>query len=202
VGDLVVVDRHGALRYVGDKRGSVCRVCPKVCSWSPYCDMVLEETFSCIGMLIHALRRLGQIAVDEGYGHCAFADSGGDAVHRAVPHVTRGERSRHAGLEVVRQAFQLPAFRRSALIEQIRTRDEISGPVTDDFGILRPFGVRFSSDAHKDLAGIDPFYVSCLPVGDLNPAQYVFSLDLRHFRLIANFHGWIGKDAVYEVAGE
>jgi len=54
---------------------------------------------------------LPEVLVHEGDRHAAFADRGRDSLHRAEADVAAGEDARHARLEEVRVALDIPAAR-------------------------------------------------------------------------------------------
>ena len=58
--------------------------------------------------------RLAQVLVHEGDRHAALADRRGNALDRAEAHVAAREDARHARLEQVRVALELPPARRRA----------------------------------------------------------------------------------------
>ena len=57
--------------------------------------------------------------MDELNGHGSLADAGGDALDRAVPHISGGEDTGDAGLQEVRLAVKRPTLWRLSLAQQV-----------------------------------------------------------------------------------
>lgn len=67
--------------------------------------------------------------MDERYGHRALADRAGHPLGRAAAYVSRGEEPRHARLQRERVAVERPIVGPSAVVQQVRAREDVAGAV-------------------------------------------------------------------------
>jgi hypothetical protein len=82
----------------------------------------------------------GQIAVDEGDGHGAFAYGGGAAFYGAVADVAGCEYAGYAGFHVIRVAIQDPSGWALAVFEEIEAGDQVALLVANYSYIRCPLG--------------------------------------------------------------
>src|SRR5437879_2528741 len=61
--------------------------------------------------------------MDELNGHCPLADTGGDTLDGAVPHISGGEYTGDAGFQEERIAVKRPALWRLSLVHQVGTAE-------------------------------------------------------------------------------
>src|SRR5581483_12136963 len=87
---------------------------------------------------------LRQVLMDQGNGHRALADRGGDALDGRVPDIAGHEHTRHAGFEREGIAIQRPAGWPRAARHEIETGEDEASLVTHNVS-ADPFGMRLSA---------------------------------------------------------
>src|SRR5262245_31771477 len=95
--------------------------------------------------------RLPEILVDEGDRHAALADGGRDTLHGAGADVAACEDPRHARLEQVRIALELPP----PVGEDVRAGEHEAAPVERDLG-RKPGGLGVRADEDVQTTGLGP----------------------------------------------
>ena len=108
--------------------------------------------------------RFAQVLVHEGDGHAALADRCGDTLDRAEAHVAAREDARHARLEQVRVALELPAPRRRGVGAG---EDEAALRIERDLG-RQPVRLRVGADEDEQPAGLEARLLAAVAVADVD----------------------------------
>ena len=104
-------------------------------------------------------RGVSEVLVDEGDRHASFADRRGDTFHLAEANVAAGENARHARLEQVRVAVELPAPGRA----HVGAGQDVAMPVQRDLG-RQPRCLCVGADEDEEAARSEPRRRSARPV--------------------------------------
>src|SRR5262249_12591764 len=107
----------------------------------------------------------------------ALADGGSDALHRARTNVAAREDARHARLEEVPVAIEVPL----PLGADVGTREHVAARVERDLG-REPVGVRIGADEEEEPARLEASYIAGFRIPDIDRfegVRSVSSLDLR-----------------------
>src|SRR5437763_232917 len=98
----------------------------------------------------------GQILVHELNDDSAFADARGDALDRAVAHVTHDKNSGNARFKQARIAAERPGRKLLAIVNQVAAGEDEAAIVALD-GIAEPFGARQRANKDEEAAGRELF---------------------------------------------
>ena len=91
------------------------QVHPEVWTLEPDHLMVMES--------IKSISYLAQVSMDELHSHCPLANTGGNALDGAVPHISSGEDAGDTGLQEERFAVKRPTLWRLSLVYQVGTSE-------------------------------------------------------------------------------
>ena len=103
-------------------------------------------------------RVLLQILVDESDRHAALTDRGGDAFHRAQPHIAAGENPGGARFEEVGIAVMRPA----PGLHHVVAGQDISSLITSDVR-RQPSGLCVGADENEEAAAVVLTHLSLAP---------------------------------------
>ena len=144
----------------------------------------------------------GEVAVDEGDGHSAFADGRGATLDGAVTNVAGGEESGYAGFEVIGSALKRPPGWQSAVGVEVGSGDEVAVFVTTDADGGGPFGVRLTAETKEEEAGVEGLLLASLIVRESDGAEHEVAVERGDLGVREYFDFWASLDAVDKVLGE
>src|SRR5260370_927317 len=115
------------------------------------------------------------------HDHCAFADTGSDALHGTVAHIAHNKNSWHVGFEQTRVAIQRPGGWSLSAAEEVWTGKNEPAFIALDC-LTEPFRPRLRADENEQARGGEFTSLSRGSALDRNPGEPRFSFDRYHAR--------------------
>ena len=144
----------------------------------------------------------GEVTMDKGDSHGAFADGGSTAFDGAVTNVTGGKEPRHAGFEIVRSALKGPLGGKNAVRVEVGPGDKVAVRIATDTGGGGPFGPGLSAETEEEKACFESLLLAGLIVGEGDGAEHEITVKRGDLGVRQDFDFRASLDAVDEVLGE